>query len=933
MPLLPLASSIEQGDTDMTRSICWGFMICCAMLAVPLQAAEVKAAEEAYFRCVLRELPLSAGKLPEDDGISDNPWSSNRWNGCRVVLDGSGEAYVDMDTTIRHSILYARVKPGQALKGRIICLPERSDTPASVVSFELPAERASVVNNFGFYRAKEAFYANLWQRELTGSAWFRHQRDVTRTESRLAGRIPPALQENFRRGPFRSESDQMFDMMSGGRAISENLQLRRAMLSTASTDNQLVALDTVHGITTKEVDWSKLIQGLEPQIDTLAALIPADQHAVFFPSFTELLRIADEAEAGVTPILHAIEPRAEDAGTIDRYQTQLCLSRSGLSRVLGPKYIRSVALTGSDVNYRTGTDVAVLFEAVNTADLRTLLETKIKLTLFGRAGVEAVQGDIHGVAYQGHRTADRTISTYLAIIDKAVVVTNSLEQLRRLVETQANRKSSLAALPEMKYFRERYKLGAADEHAFVILSDATIRRWCGPRWRIGSARQLRELATMMELTSQRLDELVQRKPAAKPLDPEVFQTKVDDYRLTPDGIESPSIGSLRFLTPIAELPLTTATRKEMADYSQWRDGYQQNWTRGFDPIAIRLTLLPERIATDVTVLPLIDNTVYRYLINPAKAVKLQANSGDPHDTALFQFILALDQDQSSMLTHYLVLFGFMNGEDLGTSLAIYLDDAPELWKELAKLTPEELKQHIDQHASEMPWALRIGITDAAKIAKENIAEVGKFERSLSGRKFDAKRQLHKHRDVDYVALRTVDGDFPKLYLAVTSDAFMIALHEKTIQAAIDRDLDREKNKPEKAPIGLGQHATLHLDPKAMEVFDMMSRSPRQREMQNLAWSNLPILNEWRRLYPDQDPVELHARLWKTRLVCPGGGKYVWSDQWRTMESTLYGHPAQPKAGPLPSLASLGVRAADFGLTFVDGGLRARVEVQRQPPKP
>ena len=40
-------------------------------------------------------------------------------------------------------------------------------------------------------------------------------------------------------------------------------------------------------------------------------------------------------------------------------------------------------------------------------------------------------------------------------------------------------------------------------------------------------------------------------------------------------------------------------------------------------------------------------------------------------------------------------------------------------------------------------------------------------------------------------------------------------------------------------------------------------------MQRLAWSNIAILNEWKRLFPDQDPVAVHERLWGVRPVCPG----------------------------------------------------------------
>ncbi len=95
------------------------------------------------------------------------------------------------------------------------------------------------------------------------------------------------------------------------------------------------------------------------------------------------------------------------------------------------------------------------------------------------------------------------------------------------------------------------------------------------------------------------------------------------------------------------------------------------------------------------------------------------------------------------------------------------------------------------------------------------------------------------------------------------------------------------------------------------------------------WNSLPILNEWHRLYPDRDPVAVHEAVCGERLACPAGGKYVWNPKWRTMESTVLGHPGEPKPGPDTIGPLHGVKSADFGITFQDGGLRATVEIQRQ----
>ena len=90
--------------------------------------------------------------------------------------------------------------------------------------------------------------------------------------------------------------------------------------------------------------------------------------------------------------------------------------------------------------------------------------------------------------------------------------------------------------------------------------------------------------------------------------------------------------------------------------------------------------------------------------------------------------------------------------------------------------------------------------------------------------------------------------------------------------------------------------------------------------QTLSWNNLPILNEWKRRFPGQDPVKLHEQFWQTKLVCPGGGTYVWNEKWQTMESTVYGHPGEPKKGPASFGAFVNVVERQPGLEFREPGL-------------
>ncbi len=101
-------------------------------------------------------------------------------------------------------------------------------------------------------------------------------------------------------------------------------------------------------------------------------------------------------------------------------------------------------------------------------------------------------------------------------MDNLVIVTNSLYQLQQLVRVTSGKANSLATLDEFVFFRARYPRHDEGETALVFLSDATIRRWCGPRWRIATSRRTRDAAVVAEIQATQLDRLVTRKDRARP---------------------------------------------------------------------------------------------------------------------------------------------------------------------------------------------------------------------------------------------------------------------------------------------------------------------------------------------------------------------------------------------------------------------------------
>ena len=101
------------------------------------------------------------------------------------------------------------------------------------------------------------------------------------------------------------------------------------------------------------------------------------------------------------------------------------------------------------------------------------------------------------------------------------------------------------------------------------------------------------------------------------------------------------------------------------------------------------------------------------------------------------------------------------------------------------------------------------------------------------------------------------------------------------------------------------------------------------DLRRMSWDNLPILDEWKKRYPDRDPVEVHQQHWQRKLLCPGGGKYVWNEETQQMESTVFGSPVNPKMpeeAPVPKILR-NLKAGEFGLSFEDDGLRAKVRLE------
>ena len=899
-------------------------------------------AEDLYFSVPISGVELTEGSLPGKDRRQFIGGARRFLSEPRLVLDGPGEGCLARPPSTPDGVLWhrsyspsgsrllVRAPAGADVTGRIV-LPAKRGAAPRILRFRLPAAAASAEAREEVLAARESWFGHLVWVGAPGRAWFRHRTMELRRE-RLGAAAPPA---NPVVGPQRGEElEETLRLFSGGRAIAENLRMER-ILRPVGDDGGSVPIGDLAGITVEEVDWGPLLEGKDPELDRLAANVPADQYAVFFRSLRGLVRLVDEARAAGAPVLSLLESRSADARTWERTQRQLCLSLEGLNRFLGPLLVRSVVVTGSDPFLRTGSDVAVLFETDGDA---LFLYLALRHFAIRRANpdVRTELGLRGRQVFYGLWTPDRRISSWvMRIPDVGLVVTNSRIQIEALAAVVGGA-PAMAGSPEYRFFRDRYPRSDRDETALLVVPDAAIRAWGGPRARILSSRRIRAVAALTMLQARHLAGLATGALPVGPLDVDVAVPDAGRFLVEPGPVgrqlRSEVYGTLDFLTPIAELPLETVTRAEADAYERFRSAYQSSWRQSFDPLAIRFSLRARSMELDLSVFPLIRGSEYRDLIELTEGTTMQPTAGDPHAGALLRFGMSIDHSSSlfreigGFLTSALpgVTGGALSW--LGDSLTFYLDDDP-FWDEL--VASEDLGDFLEATLHRIPVALYVEVSGAVETAAFLASLRGFVEQTAPGLLLWENRTLEGKTWVRIAPADPTNKELPgnlAIHYAVTGERLLITLDEELMKRALVRDGGGAG-----AP-WLGRQVGLQADGRALDLLDRYDHGQARNAVVRAAWAALPILNEWKRLFPDRDPVALHEALWGVRLRDPAGGTYVWDAEWKTMSSEAYGHPAAPKPGPGLRRGPLArVLDANLGLSFELGGLRARARITRSLP--
>lgn len=781
-----------------------------------------------------------------------------------------------------------------------------------------------------FWNARTVYYHTLWSAELPGGAWFRHQfrESVQRADDATSGALAQSQFNRWNRwtGNWGTGTDieRTFGMFSGGRALEENLQLDfllRIDDATGTVSDPLaafvhhlshanVSIGEITPLTVEEIDWEPLLKDrAEPAKDHLASHLPHDNLSILLPSFGDMVRLVDRAEELGNPLADLYARRAENQETRARVERQLALPLDQFARLIGPALISEVAVTLDDPYLRDGTGIAILFRTSRPDALVTLINERREFAVQEMTAanapsdpeIESIAETVAGRTIAGAASKDRQLSSYVAqLADDVVAVGNSLPLMKRLAE---GAQPSLDSLDEYAYFRSVYPAGDGST-AFFLLTDAAIRKWSSPQWRIGQSRRIRARAAMAEQVAGHVDRRLAEAEPDGPMQP---------YH--------PNFGTMDFATPIAEMTIDKVTGSEHTQYNFFRDQYQDRWRRFFDPIAARVDLR-DGLDIDVTIMPLIAGSDYRDLIELTANGSLGPNDGDRHPDSLVHFIWHLNPESRVVRSVESMMTPALGGVEaplrwIGSTIEVYAD-TDEFWQKMADA--EDSDDWMEENWAGLPVAVRIGVRNPLMLASFLTGLRGMVESSAPGL---TTWVTSNYLETPYVHVRASEDALDQevnIYYLTQPRALTISLNEAVIQRAIERT----KNPAAETEPWLGGNAAVQADEKAMGMLMRISRDALARSAREQAFKNLPILNEWKRLFPERDPVEVHREFFRATLESPMGAGYRWNESARTMESITYGHANAVVADPPVPMLLKDFGAGSAGLTFEHDGARARV---------
>jgi hypothetical protein len=602
----------------------------------------------------------------------------------------------------------------------------------------------------------------------------------------------------------------LMDSTSGLTSVHEALQIDRRLRTRFAGETPSVALSSLAPPAITVHPWKEMFAALGKNApdEPLAHAAPARFYYVRFASLAHLFRLLDEADTWISPVASISSGLAQNQDLGKRYEMQLGLQRSQVSRVLGPQVVTDLAVVGSDPYLREGSDLTFIFRVKNQSAFQAGLLSALAGHVAAHGNQTSQTLDHAGEKITVTRSQDGEIHQHRADVGGFSLVSNSLAALKAVIDTIKGRALALADAPDFRYMMARDAAVPADILAFM--SDAFVAEVVGPRQKILEARRMLALSDLMAPGNAAL--LYGWMYGRTPRGPEDLSATgllgKDEFKhvageviaWTPGNPARSSWGTVAALTPLIDLPApnkVTATERDA--YRLFANSYQSNWSTYMDPACLRVTLDANAPAgkralrADLRILPIIDASDYNKMQrsvgearidDPARASGAWVSLGVGPRAELRNLLTEFTREMPSALRSQLDWLGevaFFGVEDRFNAkkfLDLYGNQAQSHDDDIAKLLTE-----APIHAG---VAVRNRLTAAI-----TLAAIRKMAQETAPGAIEW-RERGKHKGVPYVSIgasrkgeaRRFAGDVT-LYYAFCKDYLLLSLGEATLKSRIE----------------------------------------------------------------------------------------------------------------------------------------------------
>ena len=398
------------------------------------------------------------------------------------------------------------------------------------------------------------------------------------------------------------------------------------------SSDEIVSVSELVGPTIKSHPWTEMLAGRDPDMSQLAAYIPEDQYYVRFQSVNKLLEMLDLNDTWGEHLHSQTSRKAYSSLVSERLMDQLALRTNELARPFYDLVVQEMALTGSDLYIREGSDVTILFRFQQPDVFRAQMEGYLLAAQGSHSDARRSEHEYRGIPYTFVGTPDRRVHAFAAYLtDDLHLRSNSQVGMQRVIDVMLDDgtgpDTSHARSDEFSYIRTLMPHGAEEEDGFIYLSDPFIRRLVGPELKLTERRRvlcynhlrmIGHACALYETEHGRPPESLHDLTHAECCPGHFNEGNLacpcgGRYSLSEDhrtGVCSHH-GRVETMVPCCEIAETTVTGTEAQMYEDFVTQYNQYWRTFFDPIAVRVTAEPERYRLETIILPLINNSIYQ----------------------------------------------------------------------------------------------------------------------------------------------------------------------------------------------------------------------------------------------------------------------------------------------------------------------------------